>query len=401
MKRRITAKALRKTGGNKMSDIESKGHRQRLRERFTRGEDNSRSEEAILELLLTYAIPQKDVQPLAKGLLAEYGSLKALLASPIEKLVLSNGVKEGTAVLLKLVDWICQDLATRQPVKAAPEVMTQAASFECLPQSLQHKEEKSPVSIKEAFPCEKLAKRNSVEIFGKAVLKEAINILPVIPLTSSIKEITEFLNNNLPFNSEQTRARRGRYIKYNMFHEGIVDISLLKFARAFPESRELKDVCFYKFCCAQPLMVEFVENVILTRIGAGFITRAVVEDYLRERFPGFKAVKDGTAAISEALFGAEIASRKGKKIIFSLRAIPLKALNFVLHSEYPEPGMYDIRKLEENRIVKALLWNPELLLNSLYELRNLGIISRISEIDNVRQFTTKWRLEEAVVRITS
>ena len=81
--------------------------------------------------------------------------------------------------------------------------------------------------------------RRGTEIFGKAVLKEAIQILPKMPLTSSMKEMTQFLNNNLPFNSEQTRARRGRYVKFNMFPEHIIDISLLKFARTFLDSRSI------------------------------------------------------------------------------------------------------------------------------------------------------------------
>jgi len=47
-----------------MPDTGNKGHRQRMRDRFAIGDENSRSEEALLELLLTYAVPQKDVQPI-------------------------------------------------------------------------------------------------------------------------------------------------------------------------------------------------------------------------------------------------------------------------------------------------------------------------------------------------
>lgn len=47
-----------------------KGHRQRLKERFLAGEQRALGDEALLELLLTYAIPQKDVRPLAERLLA-------------------------------------------------------------------------------------------------------------------------------------------------------------------------------------------------------------------------------------------------------------------------------------------------------------------------------------------
>jgi len=58
--------------------------------------------------------------------------------------------------------------------------------------------------------------------------------------------------------------------------------------------------------------------------------------------------------------------------------------------------MYDIEKVNNNPVIKAMLWNPDKILYSLYELRNQGIISKISEIDNIRQFTTKWNLEEIV-----
>ena len=243
--------------------------------------------------------------------------------------------------------------------------------------------------------------RRGTEIFGKAVLKEAIQILPRMPLTTSMTEMTQFLNNNLPFNSEQTRARRGRYVKFNMFPEHRINMSLLIFARTFPDSRELQDVCFYQFCSAQSLMVDFIENVILERMGVGFISREMITEYLRLKYPDSKAIYDGTAAICEALLGAEIATKKKNNILFTFRSIPLMAFSFILHSEFPNPGMYDISKFEENRMIRAMLWNPEQLLHSLYELRNVGLISRISEIDNVRQFTTKWRLEELVTRITS
>jgi len=148
-------------------------------------------------------------------------------------------------------------------------------------------------------------------------------------------------------------------------------------------------------------MVDFIEKIMLKRISAGHVIRNDIEDYLRVKFPESKAIKDGVAAICEALFGAEIATKKKNKILFTLRSIPLAAFAFILHSEFPEPGMYDIRKLDENRMIRAMLWNPERLLHALYELRNQGLISKISEIDNIRQFTTKHTLAGVVEQIVS
>ena len=43
------------------------GHRQRLKERFLRSKGADMADYEALELLLTYAIPRRDVKPLAKS----------------------------------------------------------------------------------------------------------------------------------------------------------------------------------------------------------------------------------------------------------------------------------------------------------------------------------------------
>lgn len=81
---------------------EHEGHRARLRERFLAEEAGARTEDALLELLLSYAIPQRDVQPLAKSLLARFGSLDAVLAADASALSQVNGIKDTSVTLLKL-----------------------------------------------------------------------------------------------------------------------------------------------------------------------------------------------------------------------------------------------------------------------------------------------------------
>lgn len=77
------------------------GHRGRLRQRFLEGHTLADYEQ--LELLLTYAIPRRDVKPLAKTLIAHYGSLgDVVLASP-DSLKQMDGVGDGVVTLLKLV----------------------------------------------------------------------------------------------------------------------------------------------------------------------------------------------------------------------------------------------------------------------------------------------------------
>ena len=379
-----------------MSDTGNRGHRQRLRDRFARGEDSSRSEEALLELLLTYAIPQKDVQPLAKRLLSECGSLPSLLETPMETLCQSDGVKENSAVLLKLVDWIRQHHGRNQPGKETSKPPKQATLFETISPELK----RASSAVAEPRP-EKVIQRYGTEMFSKAVLKEAIQILPNLPERESLDEIRSFLRAKLHFSAEQTRQRYANYVIRRMFPKGYADAPLRSFAKAFSDTQELRDVCFYRFLLSEPLEVEIIEDLILPNLGTGRLNRERIRKRLAEKFPEANSIADCSRAIVDALTAGGIVKADRTKISFAYRETPVASFAFVLHSEFPEPGMYDIRKLDENRMIRAMLWNPERLLHALYELRNQGLISKISEIDNIRQFTTKHTLAGVVEQIVS
>ena len=92
-----------------ISQKSSAGHRQRLRERFLAGEADSHSDEVLLELLLTFAIGRKDVQPLAQELIRIFGSLSRVLCASPEELSKVNGVGQSSIVLLKAINFIQSD----------------------------------------------------------------------------------------------------------------------------------------------------------------------------------------------------------------------------------------------------------------------------------------------------
>ena len=94
---------------------ERTGHRKRLRERFLLGEASSRTDEALLELLLSYGIPQRDVQPLAESLIARFGDLNKVLAADPAALCSVDGVESHVSTLLKLVGYIGQTMGTPRP----------------------------------------------------------------------------------------------------------------------------------------------------------------------------------------------------------------------------------------------------------------------------------------------
>lgn len=79
-----------------------KEHRKRIKERFRiHGLESFRDYEA-LELLLTYAIAQKDLKPLAKDLLNCFGTFQAVLEAPVAELKQVSGIGDHAALLIKL-----------------------------------------------------------------------------------------------------------------------------------------------------------------------------------------------------------------------------------------------------------------------------------------------------------
>ena len=79
------------------------GHRQRLREKFDAADCDALPDYELLELVLTYAIPRRDVKPLAKELLARFHSFPGVLDAAPGELATIAGLGRNTATLLKLI----------------------------------------------------------------------------------------------------------------------------------------------------------------------------------------------------------------------------------------------------------------------------------------------------------
>ena len=96
-----------------------KGHRERLRSRFLETGDQGLPDYEILELLLFRSIPQRDVKPLAKELIARFGSLSGVLGARRERLTEVKGIGDSVAADLKLVEAAGRRLA-RQSIQDKP-----------------------------------------------------------------------------------------------------------------------------------------------------------------------------------------------------------------------------------------------------------------------------------------
>jgi DNA repair protein RadC len=87
------------------------GHRERLRERFLKGGADAMPDYEMLELVLFAAVPRKDTKPLAKALIARFGSFAEVIAAKRERLAEVEGVGEAVVNQLKVIEAAAQRLA--------------------------------------------------------------------------------------------------------------------------------------------------------------------------------------------------------------------------------------------------------------------------------------------------
>jgi DNA repair protein RadC len=79
------------------------GHRKRLRDRFLKTGLEGFAEHEVVELLLTLAIPRKDVKEPAKDLLARFGSLSGVLNAPLKDLQQIKKIGNVAPVALRII----------------------------------------------------------------------------------------------------------------------------------------------------------------------------------------------------------------------------------------------------------------------------------------------------------
>ncbi len=81
----------------------NEGHRHRVRERFLKGGGRDMADYELLEAYLMIAIPRRDVKPIAKALIAKFGSFADVINAPQSELLEMEGIGENSVFALKMV----------------------------------------------------------------------------------------------------------------------------------------------------------------------------------------------------------------------------------------------------------------------------------------------------------
>ncbi|MEO0982384.1 MAG: DNA repair protein RadC [Pseudomonadota bacterium] len=148
------------------------GHRERLRAKLIDRGPDALSDYELLELLLCAFIPRRDVKPVAKALLARFGSISGVFSAAPGDLVAIEGIGDTAAAYLK-ASAALHARASREELAARPVISSWAALLTYVRNQLQHEE-------REQFRVIFLDRKNQLiadEIMGVGTVDHA----PVYP----------------------------------------------------------------------------------------------------------------------------------------------------------------------------------------------------------------------------
>ncbi|HAO94194.1 MAG: hypothetical protein A2X99_04505 [Deltaproteobacteria bacterium GWB2_55_19] len=104
------------------------GHRNRIREKYLKASLGGFHDYEALELLLTFAIPRRDVKPVAKELIKRFKGLRGVFDAGMDELASVPGVGVHSAVLLMLLKevsgaYLLERMTGKNPVRSAKDAI--------------------------------------------------------------------------------------------------------------------------------------------------------------------------------------------------------------------------------------------------------------------------------------
>lgn len=363
------------------------GHRERLRKRFL--EDRAGLSDAqLLELLLTYAIPRRDVAATANALLEAFGSLEAVLSASHEELIAIDGIGDVAAILLETARELQQrTVAEDTAISPSQEEQTSMdmQQEELFPLSGEPDSNQATAPKPPPPPPTKA----DIRAFTADLIQVALGYLPDVVNYGDAPSFMEYLEQNLPFNSANTRKRYSRYLLRRYFDQGQLGTLMTRFLIHSSDEAAWKDILFYETTRAEPAVQFVAEDVIWPALPSGFLDRDTLKSNVQERF-----AEASEATIKRMLYSLvnlytllDVATQQANMLKFQTRQGTLEAFVYILAAEFAKPGIYSFEALEQGPMRRWLLWDRAWMRRQLYNLRDMGVIAKISEIDAMRQFT--------------
>lgn len=183
--------------GNKQSKDNNihAGHRQRIKTKFIESGLSPFEDHQALELLLFYALPQKDTNELAHSLINEFGSLAGVFEASAEALQRVNGVGENTACLIKLIPEMYSRYLKSKAENAGVELKTAKEACDYFYSLLMNRQEEV---LAAAFLDSRLCIKRTVIISEGGLTNTDVSLRKIVNKALDLKTPNIMLAHNHP-----------------------------------------------------------------------------------------------------------------------------------------------------------------------------------------------------------
>lgn len=158
------------------------GHRDRLRQRFFAAGSAALADYEILELLLFAAIPRRDVKPLAKQLLDQFGGLGGVLRADPEQLARRGGLGPAAVAALTVVG-VAAERMLREAVMDRPVLNSWQRLLDYLNLAMKYEKAEQVrllfLDRKNALIADEVQQRGTVDhapLYPREVVKRALEL---------------------------------------------------------------------------------------------------------------------------------------------------------------------------------------------------------------------------------
>ena len=157
-------------------------------------------------------------------------------------------------------------------------------------------------------------------------------------------------------------------------------------------------MCFIILPRQSLLLAKVADELVFPALPIGKIGREQLREFILSYLPKMSesSQKNSLRSITYAYDLLSVGREDNNSLKFQLRIGSLEAFIYILASEYPEPGIYSFESLFDGPAHRWLLWDREWIRKQLYSLRDLRIVSKVSEIDTVRQFSLEFGQRECI-----
>jgi hypothetical protein len=232
-------------------------------------------------------------------------------------------------------------------------------------------------------------KPQSIKLFANDEIANSLKYLSEAYSYPDKEKFGAFLVDTLPYNSGTTRKRRARYILSRFLNYPGIQNPLTYLFSVSSNEQAKRNALFYVIQKQELIAYYFAEEVIWPNLAMGFVTKGQISNFISRYFP--EGSEKTIYEIQKALINTYGLLDKGQveneQLLFSLHNGDLESFLFVLTSEYPQPETIPFEKIMNGFVHQHMLWHRDWIKDQLYRLRELKIISKIAEIDFLKQFT--------------